>query len=71
MLALEANMECPGGSDSECPEGAICRTIGSGALSNRCTYLCGSGDDCLDATTRPVQSTCGNGGTSSESYCGG
>jgi hypothetical protein len=71
VLGLVGNQTCPGGTDGECPPGGLCRTLGSGILMNRCTYRCGSGDDCLDATTRPAQSTCGDAGSAESTYCGG
>ncbi len=53
---------CPGGMDTECGcprdedgncttqgEGGLCRTVG--AFANRCTYQCGTDDQCPDATT--------------------
>lgn len=36
--------ECPNGTDEECAEGGICRTVSS--ASNRCTYYCQNATQC-------------------------
>lgn len=52
-----------------CRLGGLCRSLPG--LGGRCTYRCGASSQCLDATTRPVEATCGTGGGSGPSYCGG
>ena len=57
VRALIESQTCPGGTDGECAaDGALCRMVG--AAPNRCTYTCGSPDDCPAAG---VSSTCGAG----------
>lgn len=65
------NLGCPSGQDEECPQpSGLCRDVGGAA--SRCTYECGNPIQCLDPTTSPSQSSCGNGDTSGEpDYCGG
>jgi len=65
--ALVGDAPCPGGLDSECPEGGLCRTVGIAA--NRCTYECGLAVECT-ASGSPG-GTCGRGTTSGPRYCGG
>ena len=77
VRALLDDAMCPGGLDSECPEGGLCRRVGS--LNNRCTYACGGVVEC-DAVPRPG-STCGAGSADGGAgggdggvpvdYCGG
>lgn len=58
--ALRTGIQCPGGNDSECmAEGALCEMVG--LSDNRCTYECGTTDDCPAVGSA---STCGGG------YCG-
>jgi hypothetical protein len=59
---------CPGGLDSECPQGGICRTVG--VTSNTCTYACGEAAECVSPPS--PSSTCGTGIPPTEpTYCGG
>jgi hypothetical protein len=56
-------------SDSDCPEGGLCRQVAEVGL--RCTYECTHGTQCLDPQTGSP-SVCGDaGGTAQEMYCGG
>lgn len=64
VLALLDEVAC---DTSACPDGGLCRRI---AGTERCTYRCGSGSQCLDTILRPNESTCGNSG-SGDAYCGG
>ena len=69
--ALLDDATCPGGMDSLCAEGAICRTLdpGGAALPDRCTYRCGVASECINPPS--AGSTCGAGGTGGDDYCGG
>src|SRR5690606_3487659 len=67
VLALRNDQECHGGTDEECPEGGVCRTVGT--FPNRCTYRCGGAIHCPQGA--PLN-TCGQGTPPAEpSYCGG
>jgi hypothetical protein len=82
VLALADNWRCSG-TDGMCspdgiiPEqpvpGALCRDLGGGALANRCTYACGSPNQCPDAVQNPPASTCGDGTPpiGAPDWCGG
>ncbi|MCC6872999.1 MAG: hypothetical protein IT378_01725 [Sandaracinaceae bacterium] len=58
VLALDMNARCDSGMDSECPEGGLCRTVGT--LANRCTYECNDAAQCLDPA-RMRATACGGG----------
>ncbi|MGF1469638.1 MAG: hypothetical protein ACFCGT_26240 [Sandaracinaceae bacterium] len=65
VRALLADEMCPGGDDSECPDGGLCRRVGG--FLNRCTFACTVQSECLNP---PVAgSTCG--GDPDPTYCGG
>lgn len=49
VVALNSNATCPGGEDSECPDGGLCRQVST--LSNRCTYACLSASQCTAPET--------------------
>ncbi len=60
---------CPDGTDSECPEGGLCRNL-NGVSPNHCTYRCsGAASECLMAPTAGYG--CGPGSTGGDSFCGG
>lgn len=67
VRGLLDNAQCPGGADSECPQGGLCRTVG--VLMNRCTYRCSGVAQC-DQSPNPG-SSCGQGMTTGVEYCGG
>ena len=60
VRALRESRECPGGDAGACADaGARCEMVG--LANERCTYTCGSPDDCLGA---------GSGATCAGDYCG-
>lgn len=63
-LRAFANREpCPEGTDEECPDGGICRTVDQkGGALNCCTYLCAADRHCPSVDGSKTQ--CGG-------YCGG
>lgn len=48
VIALDNDLTCPGQSDDECPEGALCRNIevSRDTLEWRCTYECTDSNQC-------------------------
>ncbi len=67
VRALLDNTACPGGMDSECPDGGLCRQVGT--QMNHCTYQCSGAVEC-DVSPHPGD-TCGPGSTGGDSFCGG
>jgi hypothetical protein len=75
VRALFENWHCTG-ADGMCSEliggleipvpGALCRDLGGGAVTDRCTYHCGGAGECLLSGNG---STCG--GTPGPTWCGG
>ena len=64
--ALVDNEDCPGGEDTECPVGGLCRSVGG--LADKCTYACGIAAQCpQDAPAN----TCDDGMLAGADYCGG
>ncbi|RLB47764.1 MAG: hypothetical protein DRJ42_24685 [Deltaproteobacteria bacterium] len=68
--ALLLSTTCPGGMDSECPDGGVCETLDPGGADfmRRCTYPCSGTLEC--PASPAAVSTCANGGTTTD-YCGG
>ena len=64
VLAHIARRRCPGGMDSECPDGGICRDTVT--TSNLCTYLCQNAAQCSPSLPR-----CGPHMTAGPDFCGG
>jgi len=82
VKALADGLQCPTGDPRQCPQpSGLCEQVGD--LPNRCTYLCGAVQQCLDIGPDPdnpnTGSTCdssGTGGTggvggAGGKYCGG
>jgi hypothetical protein len=80
--ALVDGLQCPSGDPLQCPQpSGLCEQVGD--LQNRCTYLCGTAQQCLDIGPVPQNpnpgSTCDSSGTggaggaggASGKYCGG
>jgi hypothetical protein len=67
VRALDSEVECPGGEDTECPEAGLCRNVGG--LPDQCTYRCSDSTQCDDAPN--PGSTCGNSGSGGDDFCGG
>jgi hypothetical protein len=62
LRAFENLEECPGGTDEECPNGAICRAFGTESNAvNCCTFECDKDNQCPSVDGEPTH--CGD-------YCG-
>jgi hypothetical protein len=63
VLAQQAGLACPGGSDAQCPDGGLCRYLEHkpGKWDWHCTYACTAAEECA---------TSNGGALECDSYCG-